>query len=166
MHSIRPSSTDLRDLAVSSMPRLLLPLLHLLFLTLPAHAQRDTIPLNTDWRFAIGSDVPQKEPWKGRPMPHAHTVQVPHTWNVEEAHQHHYGWAWYQRSVIVPAEWKTRYVTLEFGAVNHSAIVYFNGKKVGEHLGDGFNKFSIAMNATGCRALSTTQTLFLIKILF
>lgn len=146
MHSIRPSSTDLRDLAVSSMPRLLLPLLHLLFLTLPAHAQRDTIPLNTDWRFAIGSDVPQKEPWKGRPMPHAHTVQVPHTWNVEEAHQHHYGWAWYQRSVIVPAEWKTRYVTLEFGAVNHSAIVYFNGKKVGEHLGDGFNKFSIAMN--------------------
>ncbi len=59
------------------MPRLLLLSLPLLFLALPAHAQRDTIALNSDWRFAIGSDAPEKEPWKGRPMPHARTVQVP-----------------------------------------------------------------------------------------
>jgi hypothetical protein len=85
-------------------------------LALPAHAQRDTIPLNTDWRFAVGSEAPEKEPWKGRPIPHARIVWVPHTWNVEEVHQHHYGWAWYQGSVIVPAEWKDRFVALEIGA--------------------------------------------------
>lgn len=48
---------------------------------------------------------------------------------------------WYRRNFTVPVEWKGKRVLLHFGAVDHSATVFVNGKKVGSHTG-GYDAFS------------------------
>lgn len=119
-----------------------------LFLGLsPAQAQRDTILLNTGWRFVVDETATGfAKHWEKRELPGAQAVAVPHTWNVDSLTQHHYGWAWYQRTVQVPAGWRGKQLSLVFGAVNHSAVVFLNGKKIAEHIGDGFNRFTIPVH--------------------
>jgi hypothetical protein len=48
---------------------------------------------------------------------------------------------WYRRSFTVPKEWGAQNVLLHFGAVDHRATVFVNGKKVGTHTG-GYDSFS------------------------
>ncbi len=47
---------------------------------------------------------------------------------------------WYRRDIEIPAEWQKGRVLLHFGAVDHIARVYVNGKKAGEHMG-GYASF-------------------------
>ncbi|MBB1286412.1 beta-galactosidase [Flavisolibacter sp. BT320] len=111
-------------------------------------AQRDTILLNKDWQFAVDKGAKgQSGKWFNQSLTQSKTVQLPHTWNVEEETQNHYGWGWYQKRFFVPGSWKGKSVVLEFGAINHTAVVYINGNKAAENIGDGFNKFTI--NLTG-----------------
>jgi beta-galactosidase/beta-glucuronidase len=42
---------------------------------------------------------------------------------------------WYRRAVTVPAEWRTRRVLLNFGAVDYEATVWVNGIEAGHHIG-------------------------------
>ena len=56
--------------------------------------------------------------------------QLPHTWNIEEENEIHYGWGWYQKKITIPANWKNKNVLLQFGAINHTSYIYINGKKV------------------------------------
>lgn len=110
-------------------------------------AQRDTIPINNDWQFAIdkkGNGINEK--WFEKNLPNSRIVTLPHTWNIEDENQNHYGWGWYQKKMDVPANWKSKNVVLQFGAINHTAIIYVNGKKVKENIGDGFNKFFVNLN--------------------
>ncbi|MEO5947677.1 MAG: glycoside hydrolase family 2 TIM barrel-domain containing protein [Chitinophagaceae bacterium] len=110
-------------------------------------AQRDTIPLNSDWQFAIdkkGEGI--NSHWYEKSLAGARTVQLPHTWNIEDTNQNHYGWGWYQQKIKVPANWKNKNVVLQFGAINHTSFIYVNGKKIEENIGDGFNKFFINLN--------------------
>ena len=110
-------------------------------------AQRDTIWLNTDWQFCTDKkSVGNTEKWFNGSLPQGRTVKLPHTWNIEEENQNHYGWGWYQKKLVVPAEWKNKNVVLEFGAINHTAHIYMNGKPITSHIGDGFNKFKITLN--------------------
>lgn len=120
----------------------------ILFLThFASIAQRDTIAVNTDWQFVIGKKViGNTEKWFENILPNTKTVNLPHTWNIEEENQNHYGWGWYQKKITIPANWKNKNVVLEFGAINHSSFVYVNGKKSAENIGDGFNKFIINLN--------------------
>jgi beta-galactosidase len=128
-----------------SAPRLLVAI-GLLFSAVWAHAQRDTISLNTDWRFTVDpQDIGMKQAWYRRDLSNARMVVVPHTWNTDSLEQHHYGRAWYQRSLPIPVEWRGKHLELVFGAVNHSAIIFLNGKKVAEHIGDGFNRFTVPL---------------------
>jgi len=48
---------------------------------------------------------------------------------------------WYQKTFELPASWKGKQIILHFGAVDHSATVFVNGKKAGTHEGgyDAFN---------------------------
>lgn len=70
-------------------------------------AQRDTIWLNTDWQFCTDKkSVGNTEKWFNSSLPQGRTVKLPHTWNIEEENQNHYGWGWYQKKLVVPAEWK------------------------------------------------------------
>lgn len=109
--------------------------------------QRDTITLQNSWSFAVDSlEQGFQQSWFNDKLSNSTTVSVPHTWNIDDATQNHYGWAWYQREITIPAVWKKKYIELEFGAINHTAIIYLNGKKIGEHVGDGFNAFKIHVN--------------------
>lgn len=48
---------------------------------------------------------------------------------------------WYKRTFSVPSKWKGKNVLLHFGAVDHEATVFVNGKKVGTHKGS-YDAFS------------------------
>lgn len=119
----------------------------LIFTYLASIAQRDTIALNTDWQFII--DIKSEgitAKWNESVLENSRGVKLPHTWNIEEENQNHYGWGWYQKKINIPANWKNKNVVLEFGAINHSSFVYVNGKKASENIGDGFNKFIVNLN--------------------
>ncbi len=112
-----------------------------------AYAQRDTLNINNNWLFSIDENSNGiSEKWFEKTLPGAETVHLPHTWNVEEANQNHYGWGWYQKNISIPKEWKYKNVVLQFGAINHTSIIYINGKKIAENIGDGFDKISIILN--------------------
>ncbi|MBS1920858.1 MAG: beta-galactosidase [Bacteroidetes bacterium] len=127
-------------------------ILPLLFFLLTAGkialAQRDTISFNSGWQFSIDKKTEGfTQKWFEIKLPGAKAVHLPHTWNVEEENQNHYGWGWYQKNIFIPKNWKDKNVMLEFGAVNHTSYIYVNGKKVYENIGDGFNKFFVPINA-------------------
>lgn len=118
-----------------------------LCLSFALFAQRDTIALNSNWQFSVDKkENGIKEKWFEKTLPNHRDVNLPHTWNIEEKNQNHYGWGWYQKKLNVPANWKNKNVVLQFGAVNHSSTFYINGKKMGENIGDGFNKFFINLS--------------------
>ena len=119
----------------------------LIFTHLACIAQRDTIAINTDWQFSVDKKVKgNNQNWFAQLLPKSRTVNLPHTWNIEDENQNHYGWGWYQKKISIPANWKNKNVVLEFGAINHTSFVYVNGKKIAENIGDGFNKFIVNLN--------------------
>ena len=110
-------------------------------------AQRDTIPLNTNWKFSIDKKaVGLGAGWYRSELPYARVVQVPHTWNVEDSNQHHYGWGWYQQQLSIPANWRGKEIWLQFGAINHSSKIYCNGQLIYENIGDGYSKFMVPLS--------------------
>lgn len=120
-----------------------LPLLAAMISGASVFAQRDTISLNDNWLFSTNKSTGQQmEP----SFANAEVVNIPHTWNVQKGTEMYYGWGYYQKTFKVPADWKNKNVVLEFGAVNHTAFIYVNGKKAGENIGDGFDKFYINLN--------------------
>ena len=48
---------------------------------------------------------------------------------------------WYRKRFTVPVTWKGRQVLVHFGAVDHEATVFINGRKAGSHSG-GYDGFS------------------------
>lgn len=91
-------------------------------------SQRDSVAINNHWNFEIETLKIKK------------SVNLPHTWNVDEVSQNHYGNAIYTRPLEIPSQWKGKTISLHFGAINHSSEFFINGKKVYENKGDGFNK--------------------------
>ncbi|MFS2190458.1 glycoside hydrolase family 2 protein [Mucilaginibacter sp. Mucisp84] len=47
---------------------------------------------------------------------------------------------WYRRSFEVPEKWQNKHVIIHFGAVDHDATIFVNGKKAGSHTG-GYDSF-------------------------
>lgn len=112
-----------------------------------AFAQRDTIPVNDNWQFSVDKNAAgMAGQWFNQSLPNSSWVQLPHTWNMEKENEKHYGWGWYQKNIFIPAAWKNKNVTLQLGAINHTSIIYINGKKVYENIGDGFNKFFVNLS--------------------
>lgn len=115
--------------------------------SLPVFAQRDTINLNNDWQFCIDKNATGiQEKWFEKLLTVTESVHLPHTWSIEEANQNHYGWGWYQKKLMIPIEWKNKNIILQFGAINHTSMIFINGKKIEENIGDGFNKIQINLN--------------------
>ncbi len=118
-----------------------------LFISAASYAQRDTISINKEWTFATDKKSQGlSDRWFEKPLPGARRVQIPHTWNIEKENENHYGWGWYQKKIAIPAHWKNKDLTLVFGAINHTAYIFINGKKIDENTGDGFNKFAVNLN--------------------
>ena len=49
---------------------------------------------------------------------------------------------WYERPITIPTAWKGRDILLHFGAIDHEAEVYINGRRVASHVG-GYTGFSV-----------------------
>ncbi len=49
---------------------------------------------------------------------------------------------WYRRAVTVPGDWAGDRILLHFGAVDHDATVWVDGREVGRHRG-GFTSFTV-----------------------
>ncbi|MCP5117653.1 MAG: hypothetical protein GY953_43070, partial [bacterium] len=86
--------------------------------------------LNGAWQFRLDTE----RDWT--------TVQVPHTWQVDNNKSEYTGVAWYRREFDAPAAWRGQAVRIEFEAVYHSAWVTVNGQPVGSHERKGYTAFS------------------------
>lgn len=101
------------------------------------------LSLDGTWAFALGScEENQFDPAK--PLPDAQPIAVPASYNDQNdqttALRRHYGWAWYQRKVTLPAFCAGQRVVLRFGSVTHTAKIWLNGRLIAQHKG-GFTPF-------------------------
>ncbi|MCP2244248.1 PA14 domain-containing protein [Lentzea aerocolonigenes] len=94
--------------------------------------------LNGPWEFA-GAKAGQ-QPVFGQRLPERVIVPFPIESQLSglERHEDH---MFYRRTVTVPRDWSGQRVKLHFGAVDHEARVWVNGKLVAEHSG-GYTAFS------------------------
>ncbi|HTG65491.1 MAG TPA: glycoside hydrolase family 2 TIM barrel-domain containing protein [Flavobacterium sp.] len=106
---------------------------------------RETFSLNGQWNFFVDSTANSTINWaeKGLSETLKRTVIVPHTWNVEKGLEKYTGVCWYERSFTISNDQLSKMVRLQFDAVYHSATIYINGKKAGDHLGSGYNRFYV-----------------------
>jgi len=69
------------------------------------------------------------------------TLTVPGDWNTQRAELYYYeGTVWYRKRFNYQLNSSNR-LFLHFAAVNYEAIVFFNGKEIGKHVG-GFTPFN------------------------
>jgi beta-glucuronidase len=104
------------------------------------------VPLHGAWLFRVDpADRGEAEGWAapGAAEDGWDEVAVPSTWQVAPQTADHLGPAWYRREFAAPEAWRGRIVRIEFEAVYHTAEVYINGKKAGEHAGKGYTAFAI-----------------------
>jgi hypothetical protein len=96
------------------------------------------VNLNGPWEFA-GAKAGQ-QPVFGKRLPEKVIVPFPIESQLSglERHEDH---MFYRRTVTVPRDWSGQRVKLNFGAVDHEAKVWVNGKLVAEHSG-GYTAFS------------------------
>ncbi len=95
---------------------------------------RPTIVLSGDWEMMLPSDDKLLFPPSGKWQP----IKVPTlSWGGWSGKNHR---AWFRRTFELPSEFSNKRIILRFEAVAHHAVVYVNGKMVGEHLG-GFEPF-------------------------
>lgn len=120
-----------------------------------AFAQRPTINLDGEWRFATDpQEVGEADGWQQSPanwlsMPQAGyredaagTVRVPGSWDAQgygepnEARFHqHLGLGWYRRTVRIPADWEGKSIFLTIGGVHRQARIWVNGQYCADHVG-------------------------------
>ena len=74
-------------------------------------------------------------------------MNVPHTWQIEEDSSEYQGAAWYRTTFEAPERWAGQSVRAEFEAVYHSAEVWLNGRRVGEHLRSGYTAFTLDLTS-------------------
>lgn len=97
-----------------------------------------TIPLREGWQFRLDPSASSMPGTNANWQP----VIVPHTWQALGGSPDYVGVAWYQRSLLVPSDWRTQFVRVEFEAVYHTAHVFLNDEPVGEHIGKGYTAFT------------------------
>jgi len=69
------------------------------------------------------------------------TLYVPGDWNTQRPELYYYeGTVWYRNRFMYEVKTDKR-IFLHFGAVNYEAIVFLNGKEIGQHIG-GFTPFN------------------------
>lgn len=101
-----------------------------------------------EWLFCTDPEnIGVQQHWyaAAHPARNAHTVRVPHTWQVESALADYRGVAWYRRTLDPPAHWGDSVVRIEFEAVFHTASVWVNGELAGEHARKGYTAFTLGI---------------------
>jgi beta-glucuronidase len=111
-------------------------------------AVRKEILLSGEWNFCKGDSAKgESGNWaaNGIPAQLSHKVTVPHAWNATKGMEKYTGICWYERSFELDKNDLSKEIRLQFDAVYHDAIIFVNGKKAGEHLGSGYNRFFISI---------------------
>lgn len=96
------------------------------------------------WRFKLGDETEPGVIWNS--PQEMELISVPASYNDQKddpAYRNHYGWAYYERTVELPAflyKQSGQRQVLRFDAVTHTAKVYLNGKLILTHKG-GFLPF-------------------------
>jgi hypothetical protein len=86
----------------------------------------DGIDLTGEWRFWIGDDLAWADPdvsdatWD--------TIQVPGWWEDQGFNDE--GWAWYRKTVDIPAEWDGAWSVITSGPVDDEDTLFINGKEI------------------------------------
>lgn len=100
--------------------------------------------LNGLWQFELDPDnIGMSSGWQGGRRSFSREIAVPFPWEspLSGIHRPDYqGAAWYQRTFIVPEDWRDRRIFLKFGAVDWEARVWVNGTFLGVHRG-GYSPF-------------------------
>ena len=94
-------------------------------------AQRIEKTINSGWEFQLENE--QK----------ATTVTIPHTWNAEDAvnaGNYFRGEGSYQKTLLIPENWKNKAVFLKFEGANQQTKAYINDELIDEHTG-GYTSF-------------------------
>lgn len=98
---------------------------------------QENISLNGSWQFWIPENAEVAYHLKQK-----QTVTVPHTYNIMDGLEDYAGKACYSRELPITESMKGQQIRVHFNAVYHDAVVYVNGKKVGEHMNAGYTPFS------------------------
>ena len=102
---------------------------------------RTVIDLSGVWQFKLGDEHTPGDTCETLKDPEL--LAVPASYNDQREdprYRNHYGWAYYQRKITVPACFQGQRLMLRFDAVTHAAKIYINGKLAAEHKG-GFLPF-------------------------
>ena len=131
---------------------------------------RDITSLNGDWNYIVdpyenGFYNYRYEPYENQPQPwksafflnskvdntselleynfdKSATIKVPGDWNTQKENLFYYeGTVWYKKSFDYLIKKEDNRVFVYFEASNYDTDVYFNGKKLGKHIG-GFTPFN------------------------
>ena len=101
---------------------------------------REIVSLDGLWRFrfdANGAGVQQQWHLNGLPQPTL-TMPVPSSYNdltQDITLREHVGLVWYERECFIPKTWQQQRSVLYVGSANHLAVVWLNGRRLGEHRG-------------------------------
>ena len=107
---------------------------------------RTSYNLDQDWFFvkdsANSTRLPNKNVlWK--------RINLPHTWNavdvMDDAPGYYRGVGWYKKNLVINPEWKNKQVYLLFDGANQETDVYYNGIRIGGHIG-GYTSFVIPIS--------------------
>ncbi len=105
------------------------------------------VPLNGTWEFRIDPEkAGEAQGWLSAAGGWKE-VTVPHTWQTAPETSDYLGVAWYRKVFDAPMDWGSMCVRVEFEAVYHSATVWLNGTKIGEHLRKGYTAFTCDLSS-------------------
>jgi hypothetical protein len=118
---------------------------------LPEHPRPDFersnwINLNGQWDFefdSLNKGVASK--WQIGTTKFSKKIQVPFPWGSPlSGVKNEADYAWYKKTIIVPASWGKKRVFVTIGASDFETTVWFNGVMVGKHEG-GYTPFSFEL---------------------
>ncbi len=97
---------------------------------------RSLLDLSGIWEFQPDPQEIGEAQGYFRALPHPRPIAVPGSWNEQYADLYPYLAAgWYWRQVVIPAAWQGQRIFVRVGSANYRAVVWVNGKRVGEHEG-------------------------------
>lgn len=112
----------------------------------PQMVRQDWLCLNGTWQYMGGNNAPSaKDASQAARFPaQPEQIRVPFPPESDLSGIKRGGETnmWYQRTFRVPEAWAGRHVLLHFGAVDHEAVVFVNGRKAGTHRGS-YDSFSL-----------------------
>jgi beta-galactosidase len=112
----------------------------------PALRATEAMSLDGEWLFRTDpQDGGTRESWFATDAARANwlEIRVPHTWQVEPSLAAYRGVAWYRRGFDAPERWAGSVVRVEFEAVYHTATVWVNGRRAGDHARRGYTAFTL-----------------------